>query len=130
MKPKSAKAKGSRLEREIARDLREKGLDKNASRMPLSGAIENFKSDINTSLPLHIECKCQETWKPLEYMKQAEAGAKKHEIPLVIMSRNRMVDPLVLIGWQHFLNILGDALKGGGLKPEYGYSKNKQLKKG
>jgi hypothetical protein len=54
---KHPKAKGSRLEREVARRIRQKGLDKDAKRMPLSGADSILKEDIFTHLPVSIECK-------------------------------------------------------------------------
>lgn len=57
---KSPKQKGSRLEREVAREMRNSGLDKFARRMPLSGAIPWMKNDINNTLGLNIEVKNQE----------------------------------------------------------------------
>ena len=56
----NAKQKGNRLEREWADMIRGYGLDKNARRMVMSGAIEHLKSDIFTKLPFHFEVKNQE----------------------------------------------------------------------
>ena len=60
---KSPKQKGSRLEREVASEMRHSGLDKFAQRQPLSGAIEWMKGDVNNSIGLSIECKNQEGMK-------------------------------------------------------------------
>jgi len=96
MKARSAKAKGIRLELEIAKTLRDAGLDRNAKKMPRSGAFMGFESDIHTSLPLMIECKNQENWSPMEYYNQAKehAGVK---IPVVVMARNR-TEPYIMGG--------------------------------
>ena len=71
--PASKKQKGTRLEKEVAKRmnevLREYGV--NAKRMPMSGAIEGFKSDIFINLPVSIECKNSEKWNVPEYWEQA-----------------------------------------------------------
>lgn len=84
---KHPKAKGSRLERKVARMIREKGLDKKASRMPLSGSFWQLKSDIFTTLPYAIEVKNQETihfwtwWNKI----RDQAGYKT---PMLVISGN------------------------------------------
>lgn len=57
---KSPKGKGDRFERKVALMIRDKGLDDNAKRMPLSGAWSHLPEDIWTQLDVHIECKNQE----------------------------------------------------------------------
>lgn len=113
MKPQSKKAKGSRLEREWAELLRGYGIDRMARRMPLSGAFDtpSMKADIFTSLPIHFECKSQESWSPLEYWRQANevCGARA---PVVVMSRNREKIYTFLLG-SDFLTILKFAMAGG-----------------
>ena len=113
MKPQSKKQKGSRLEREFASLLREYGLDKQAKRMPLSGAFDSpsMKADILTSLPVHFELKNQENWQPLAYWKQANetCGART---PVVIMSRNREQMYTFLLTTD-FLTLLKHAIAGG-----------------
>ena len=126
---KSPKQKGSRLEREVAERIRSSGLDKTASRMPLSGAMECLKSDIFTKLPISVECKNQESWKPLEYLNQAKSGAKQNEIPVVIMSKNRLPEPIVMLELKDFIWILQLAKESGGLTQQYGYTKRKQTGK-
>ena len=84
MTPQSRKAKGSRLEREVARLIRAKGLDPKASRMPLSGAMWNLKEDIHTTLPYHMECKNQETLKIWEWWQKI----RDYRNPVLIFSGN------------------------------------------
>jgi hypothetical protein len=59
MKPRSAKAKGTRLEKEIARLLAEIGIPE-ARRQPGSGIYQGFDHDVRARLPdgeLLVECK-------------------------------------------------------------------------
>jgi hypothetical protein len=134
MKPRSAKAKGTRLEVEIAKAFRDAGLDKKASRMPLSGAISGFKSDIHTSLPFIIEAKNQETWSPLAYMDQAQRDSDlTGKMPVVVMSKNRLPQPMVMMKFEDWILILQRAFIENKLPITTGlnsYSKHKQLKKG
>lgn len=134
MKVASKKAKGSRLERQIAKALRHAGLDSDARRMVLSGAIDGFKSDIKTDLPFIIEAKNQETWSPLTYMEQAERDAiVTGKMPVVIMSKNRLADPLVMMKMTDWILILQRAFIENKLPITTGrqaYTKHKQLKKG
>lgn len=126
MTPRSKKQKGQRLEREVARRLRESGLDKFAQRMPMSGALETLKADIITSLPVNFECKNQETWNPMEFMKQAKQGAKQNEFPVVVMSKNRLVEPLALLELKDLIYLMQLAREAGWTQ-ELSYSKRKQI---
>lgn len=132
MKPRSAKAKGTRLEKDIAKELRRSGLDKEAKRMPMSGSIEGFKSDIFTKLPFIIEAKNQERWQPDQYMQQADRDAKvQGKMPVVIMSKNRMSDPYVMMKMSDWIYILQRAFIENKLPVTTGakaYSKREQLK--
>ena len=134
MKARSAKAKGSRLELEIAKRLRESGLDKNARKMVLSGAVDGFDSDVLTTLPVSIEAKNQETWKPLEYMEQAQASADKtNKMPVVVMSKNRLPEPLVMMRLVDWIQIMVRAFIENKLPIMVGmnsFSKHTQLRKG
>lgn len=123
---KHPKLKGRVLEVRCAKDIRDSGLDKEAKRMPLSGAWEGLKSDIFTTLPVSFEMKNQESWSPLEYMKQAENGARNGEMPIVVMSRNRLKEPLCLIKWNDLLALMTYARIGGWLG-ESKFSKRKQV---
>jgi len=115
MKARSAKAKGTRLEKQVAKILVDSGLDKYAMRMPLSGAIKGLKQDILTKLPLAIECKNQETTSFHKWYRQAEndnnIGSRK--IPVVVWSKNNLNRQFAYLDFQDFVNILYYALKGG-----------------
>lgn len=131
---KSKKAKGMRLEKLVASTLRSSGLDKRAKRMPMSGAITGFKSDVYTKLPISIECKNSETWQPVQYMKQAAQDADiNHKMPVVIMSKNRLPDPFVMMKMSDWIQIMVRAFKENDMPIAVGknaYSKHTQLKKG
>ncbi len=122
-----ATAKGKRLEYDLAKSLRESKLDTTAMRMARSGAIETLESDILTQLPILIEAKNQETWKPMEYYRQACNGAKTNEIPVVVMKKNNE-KPLALLSWDDFIQIMIYA-KAGGWTQELQYSKRRQVGK-
>ena len=87
MKPEGKKQKGSRAEREFAKMLRE--IDPTSRRMVLSGSVMGLEGDIWGKLPIMWEIKNQETWKPLEYYRQAQLQAIGGNTPEVVMTRNR-----------------------------------------
>ncbi len=111
----SKKAKGTRLEKYIAermnKVLGEYGV--RAKRMPLSGAIEGFKSDIFVNLPVSLEAKNQETWKVPEWWDQATSQAGLGKMPILIMSRNYCNDPLAVIRFEDLLTFMAYALESG-----------------
>lgn len=127
MKAKSKKAKGTRLEVLIAKLLRDSGLDKNAKKQPRSGAYSGFEGDIFTDLPFHFEAKNQETWKPLEYWKQAERDCPQNKMPVVVMSKNRE-DAFAFLKLTDLIHIIKLAHETGFLLTR-GFTKEKQLKK-
>lgn len=134
MKAKSAKAKGTRLEKFVASELRRAGF-KSAKRMPMSGAIPGFKSDIFClELPLIMELKNQESWSPLKYMEQASRDADiTGKMPVVIMSKNRLPEPMVMMKFGDWVQILQRGFIENKMPIMVGinsYSKRKQLKKG
>lgn len=126
MTPKSAKAKGLRLEKLIAKILRESGLDKQAKKQPRSGAFEGFEGDIFTSLPYHFEAKNHEKWKPLEYYQQATSDCPQGKLPIVVMSRNRE-DMFAFLRFTDLVQIMQLAQEHGTL--QRGFSKAKQTQK-
>ena len=87
MKARSAKNKGSRLERQVAGEYRRIGIE--ARRMPLSGAIPHLKADIYKPVHdgWHDECKNQETVKLKEWWHQASSTCGKSE-PVLHISAN------------------------------------------
>ena len=114
MKPSHKKVKGAVAEREFAKMLVFSGLDKYAKRMPLSGAVKGLDSDIWTKLPFMFEVKNQETWKPLEYYRQAnDANPNKgHYRTVVIMTKNHE-GYYAFLSVEDFLELIYFALKGG-----------------
>lgn len=106
--PGSRKAKGSRLEREFAKMIRDCGLDSHAQRMLLSGA-GYLKGDIYTNLPLTFEVKNQENWSPLAWYRQAASQGKA---PVVVMSRNHE-SIFCFMDADLFLEMIVYAKKGG-----------------
>jgi hypothetical protein len=126
--PNTRRAKGKDFERLVAQDLRESGLDKNARRMPCSGAMEDLKADIITNLPIHLECKRQEKWNVDDFYQQAMQGKKQHEMPIVVMKKNRQ-DAMALLSWKDLVYLMQLAKETGFFVGEYGFSKRKQLNK-
>lgn len=106
------KAKGSGYERELARDLRNAGLDKKATRMPLSGGAFGLEGDIQTNLPIHIEAKRQETTKFMEWYRQSEGSASKVKIPIVVWRENKG-QSFTFLKWNDFMEIMKFAVDGG-----------------
>jgi len=101
MKPQSARQKGKRLERKVAKLIREK-LGIKAYRTPLSGAAEGFKGDIWVEgLPFYWECKNRERiniWQ--EWQK-----IRDYKNPILVISGNfRPI--LVVMDIELFLEIL------------------------
>ncbi len=108
---KGIREKGKGFEREIAKTIRDAGLDKTSTRTPLSGGISWMKSDIQTTLPIAIECKAQETTKFQEWYRQAEQ-ASKSKIPVVVWKEN-YGQSFAFLKWQDLLEIMSYAVKGG-----------------
>lgn len=85
---RSKKAKGKRLELRIAKMIREKGLDAEAKAMPMSGAIDGFKSDIYTTIPLAIEAKNHEKIEFWKFWEQAKEQEKPFKPACLVVSSN------------------------------------------
>lgn len=86
----SRKAKGSRLERDVAAAYRSSGLFPKAQRMPMSGAMQFHKGDVfkGETDEYVEECKNQEKvqlWKWWEQTKDQCTGLEK---PMLHVSRN------------------------------------------
>lgn len=95
----SKKAKGTRLEKEVARLMR-KTIDKYSRSMPLSGAIEWMKGDIYNTLGLNIECKNQEKVKLWEWW---QIVREKRNPRLIISGNHRPI--LVVIDINDWLEL-------------------------
>lgn len=88
MKAASAKKKGKRLEHKVAAEIRRKGLDPRATRMPMSGGAPMLEGDIHTKLPYHFECKNQEAVRLWEFWEQARSQAHGGHQPVLVVSGN------------------------------------------
>jgi Holliday junction resolvase len=91
MKARSAKAKGSRLEKRVAEEYRKIGIE--AWRMPLSGAVSHMKGDIRkkTYDGWVDECKNAETVKLREWWQQTLDQRGKAEPVLHISANHRPI---------------------------------------
>lgn len=89
MKARSAKAKGSRAEREVAEAYRHFGIDKDAKRMLLSGGAY-LKGDVyKPNDPYYVdEVKNQERIQIWPWWEQAEQQAKGMQIPILHITSN------------------------------------------
>lgn len=113
MKARSAKAKGSKLERKVAEAYRAIGIE--AKRMPLSGAFSHLKSDIFKPVPdgWHDECKNQETVKLKDWWHQTTSTCGSN-IPVLHISANYR--PIITVissdQWYQLLQELKDSGQG------------------
>ena len=90
MKPRSAKAKGAKLEKDIATLYRKHGFE-DARRMPLSGAMGGHLSgDISFrfQVPFKVECKNQEKVKLWEWWTQTLSQVGMNQEPVLFISGN------------------------------------------
>jgi hypothetical protein len=90
MKAAGKKQKGNRLEYRVAEAYRHYDVDKQAKRMPLSGAFDGLKGDIfkpNDKLFVD-ECKNQEKVKLWEWWNQSVVQAKGLQKPVLHVSGN------------------------------------------
>ncbi len=120
--------KGRDFELLVAKKLREAGFD--AKRMPRSGAIDGLDSDLFIpELPIVWELKKQEIWKVESYMRQADdSSTGTGKIPVVVMGKNGMSDPLVVLNLSNFIWLLQLAKETGNFVKDTGYSKRRQTK--
>lgn len=90
---KTKKAKGTKLENKVAERYRHHKVDETAQRMPLSGAMSHFKSDIYKRYDYMWvdECKKHETVKLGEFWRQADAQAGLKTPVLHVSSNYRPV---------------------------------------
>lgn len=90
MKPASKKAKGNRLEYKVAELYRRYDIDKKATRMPMSGAMANFKGDIHKPNDYEWvdECKNQEKVSLWKWWNQTISQAKGMQKPVLHIGGN------------------------------------------
>lgn len=111
MKARSAKAKGSKLERKVAEEYRRIGIE--AKRMPLSGAFSHLKADVFKPVAdgYHDECKNQETVNLKDWWAQTTRYCGTNEPVLHISANYR---PVITAMWSRsFENILKELRDSG-----------------
>ena len=119
MKPSSAKAKGRRLQQEVAEsilrafpDLRPD--DVRSTSMGAGGEDVQLSTQARALLPLSIEAKNQErvaVWAALE---QASKNAPAGSTPCLVIRKNRQVAHAV-VPWEYLLSLLASKGRGGGV---------------
>ena len=109
MKPRSAKAKGRRLQDTVREILRERFKDKledddiTTAIMGESGIDVKLSPAARKIFPYSAECKNQEKLNIWAALKQAEGHTK----PILIFKRNHS-DTYVAMRFEDFLNLLND----------------------
>ena len=116
MRPASAKAKGRRLQQQVAADLRAAFSlpddDVRSCAMGGNGEDVQLSDAARARVPWSIECKNQERLNLWAAFDQAEANARGH-VPAVIAKRNHR-EPLCTLRWRDALALLVRAQGGGG----------------
>jgi hypothetical protein len=123
MKPSSAKAKGRRLQQQLAKDVeRAFGLAEGDVLSRSSGATG---TDLILSpaaariFPFAVEAKNQERVNIWQAWKQASANSRSGVArssgttpisPLLVISRNGTQHPLAILAWEDFLTLSGGVL--------------------
>ncbi len=106
MKPRSARAKGKRLEQKVAKLWRQK-IDGFAIPTPGSGSGNNFKEDVYNHY-YSIECKNQETVSLWKWWEQARSHPANAKPPALCISGNyRPI--LVVMDIDDWLNLVKEA---------------------
>ena len=110
MKPRSAKAKGTKLEKWVAAQLNAIGVP--AGKQPGSGIYQDFPHDVRAMLrdgPFIVECKAwQHGWRTGD----TAMGAAD----ILVIKRN-FADPCVYMPWSFFARLAGLANEAGNVKP-------------
>lgn len=111
MKPSSAKAKGRRLQQQLAKDVTAAfGLSEGDVLSRSSGATG---TDLILSpaaakvFPFAVEAKNQERVNIWQSWKQTHANGMTGLTPLLIISRNAVSTPLAILAWDDFLTLAG-----------------------
>lgn len=102
------KAKGTRLENKVAGLYRQYKIDETARRMPMSGAISHFKSDVfkRYDYMWSDECKCHETINLRKFWEQSAFQAPMKTPVLHISANFRPI--ITVIRQSDFEALIGD----------------------
>ena len=113
IKPSSAKAKGRALQNWTCEKISELlgipwGKDESiASReMGQPGTDIRLVGEAQERFPFSVECKWQESWSVLAWIKQAQENQKAGTDWLLVMKKNR-IKPVVVIDAERFFELLG-----------------------
>ncbi|CAB4141034.1 hypothetical protein UFOVP411_23 [uncultured Caudovirales phage] len=117
MKASSAKAKGRRLQQQVAADIRSAfGLperDVVSTSMGAQGADVKLSAKAFRLCPLAVECKNVAAFVGYTYWEQAKAHAKTDGgLPVAVVKANRKGTLLVVLEWPEFLTLLKEAKHG------------------
>lgn len=114
LRPASAKAKGRRLQQQLAQDVtRAFGLEAGDVLSRSSGATG---TDLILSpaaakvFPFAVEAKNQERVNVWQAWNQASANGTGTSTTIVVISRNGIATPLAILAWDDFLTLAGGVL--------------------
>lgn len=110
LKPQSAKNKGRRFQQKIAASILKafphlKEDDCFSTSMGAPGEDIRLSPLARQSVPLSIECKCQEKLNVWSCLQQAENNCPTDANPTLIFSRNRS-ETYAVVKWDYFLSLL------------------------
>lgn len=115
MKTKSAKAKGRKLQQEVAKEILRQfpeltEHDVKSTTMGESGLDIQLSTKARQAFPFAVECKNCERTQPWKWFEQAEAHSEKEKLyPLVVFKKNRK-QPLVMLDFELFMHLI--AIRG------------------
>jgi len=105
--PAGRRRKGSRIERMVVQRHQESGIP--AQRIPLSGAMANYKGDVQVG-PLRCEVKARKNGEGFAVISRWLAGND-----LLFLARDGITQPMVVMEWGTYIRFLTAfiAEKGG-----------------
>ena len=111
-KPKSAKAKGRRLQNLVRDTLRElypmlHPDDIKSQTMGMSGEDIVLSPKARKLIPYSFECKNVERLQFWSTVDQAETNQKEDTVPAIVIKKNRK-QPYVAVPLDHFLKLIGE----------------------
>ena len=115
MHPQSAKAKGRRLQQQVAKDVLAafphlEGSDVRSTSMGCGGEDVQLSAAAREAFPYSIECKNTERFSVWPALEQCERNAGKHQ-PLVVFKKNNK-RAYAVVRWDHFVALVsGGAAK-------------------
>jgi hypothetical protein len=114
MKPKSAKQKGRRLEETWVDLVKQFKLDPYSYVRADSGSGHKKEDTTHFHLPLFVEAKNRETWKPLAWFNEAAGKNTSYGLTtILVLGKNRLAMPFVFLPADDFMRICQFAKEGG-----------------